>query len=190
MINCKRENEIRIISLENGDIFMSGVLNDANFESGFEDEGQERKLLEYLKIIEDYYNRKIKLPDEISEDDIISATILAKGIRDGKVTGKVNSLNNEFIIVEEKKEEMKEKIVGYKCRTFPVEYEGSNIIIKIFNETFKVGKIVRKFKKLKIKDIERVIKKLEVLENGDKINIKFIPDNKDENEYVDEFYFD
>lgn len=190
MINCKKENELKIISLESGDIFMSGILNKVKLETQFVDEEQEREFLESLKIIENYYNKKINLLDEISDDDIINATMLSKGIKDGKVFGRVNSLSNEFIIEEDEKEKMKEKIAGYKDRTFPVEYESSNIIIKIFNETFKVNKIVRKFEKLKIKDVERVIKKIDILEEGDKINIKFIPINNEENEFVDEFYFD
>jgi len=186
MINCKKENEIRIISLENGDIFMSGILENLDFESNFENIEQEIEFLECLKIIEDYYDRKIILPDEISDYDIMNTMVLARGITDKKTEGKVCSLDFSFNATEQ----VENYVMKYENEVFPIECEMLDATIEIFNEVFKIGKVRRKFKNLKIADVEKVIKKLRVLEDNDKINIKFIPAIGEEGEYVDEFYFE
>ena len=71
-----------------------------------------------------------------------------------------------------------------------MSYEIHEFEIKIFNHSFKVPKIIQKLKKVKMADEKKVLKKLDVLEEGDMIKIKFIPAGEEFIEYSDEFYFE
>ncbi|MGF7058630.1 abortive infection system toxin AbiGii family protein [Brassicibacter mesophilus] len=186
MINCKERNEIKVISLEDREELISGFLDNMNFVSNFEDTAKEKEFLEELRIVEDYYGKEINLPDEIYEEDIENVEILAKGIKDKKVIGRFTGFNMEFELTDQ----LKESIIKNKDKIFPIIYEMKDVRIKIFGQPFKIGRVVRRFENIKIADSDKLLKKIEVLDLGDKIKIKHIPADKQEDEFIDEFYFE
>ncbi len=186
MLNGKKDNKLEIISLEENRVFISGYLNDVNYESRFGDGEKEKEFLEHLKIIEDFYDIKINLADEITKDDVINAEILARAITGKEIKGNYNSLDTEIRLVEETKDTVK----NFYNEGFALTYEMYDYEIKVFDKSFKIPKIIKTMGTVKIENLEKVIKKIDVLETGDLIKIKFIPVDKKTIEYTDEFFFD
>lgn len=186
MSNAKVQNEMKLIELEENIEFMSGILNKVSFESNFGDEKKEIEFLENLKTIEDYYKEKIILPDDISDYDIENAEVLAGGIINKKVVGKFTGFSMELKITEK----LKQCISESPSELTPNFYEMKEANIQIFGRSYCIGRVVRRFDKLRVVDIEKLVKKLEVLEEGDKIKIRYIPYEQEVGEYTDEFYFE
>jgi len=186
MINARKENQLEVISLEDRQKFMSGYLNGVNFTSKFGDEEREKKFLEDLKVIENFYNTKIELADNIVLDDVMNAEMLAKGITKKESTGKYDNIEAEFRITNETRDSIKD----INNKSFMLSFEIHNYEIKIFNKKFEIPKIIQTIKKVRIEDEDKLLRKMEVLEAGDIIKIKFIPADEETIEYVNEFYFE
>lgn len=187
VIKCIGDGEeLQIISLEDGKTLLSGFLKEDNKIKSHENEDKERILFENLKIIEDFYSIKIEISDQIMMIDATNAEILAKGIKGEKIVGKYNYIDTDFKIIEESKESIR----GFHDNIFMMSYEIYDYEVKIFNHSFKVPKVIQTLKKVKMAEGEKVLRKLDVLEEGDMIKIKFIPADEESIEHSDEFYFE
>ncbi len=178
-------DELQVVSLEHGYTLLKGFIKDK--ENQRYKEYEERiDLYNNLKVIEDYYNIKIKIADKITMVDVMNAEDLAKAIKGEKIVGKYDHIDTDFKITKESKESIK----GFYNNIFMMSYEMHDFEIKIFNHLFKIPKIIQKIKKVKMADEEKVLKKLNVLEEGDIIKIKFIPADGKFIEYSNEFNFE
>lgn len=186
MINCNKAKQLKVVALEGNQEFMSGFFDDVNFESRFGDTKKEAKFLEDLKVIEDFYSMKIELTDNVMVEDVMNAEMLAKGIKGQDISGNYVNLDSEFRITNESKNSIKDLY----NKTFMLSYEMHDYEIEILNQSFKVSKVIQTIKKIKMADEEKVLKKIEVLDDGDLIKIRFIPANGETIEHTDEFYFD
>lgn len=185
MIEGKKKTEVLIISLEDNEIFMSGTLDSINYNSEFGSVEKEKEFLENLKTIEDFYDLKFELPDKVFIDDIEKAGTLAEAIKNKKVLGEWDVLNFEHTITKKSKD----KILELEDNSFEIKYEMIKCKENIFGQSFDIPKIVRKFENVKIANIHKVKRKLEVLEEGDVLKIKCVPLKKEKDKYMDEFYF-
>ncbi|MCT4594204.1 MAG: abortive infection system toxin AbiGii family protein [Anaeromicrobium sp.] len=188
MTSKKKENEIKIISLEYGEELINGLLDNLSYNSDFGDVEKEKKFLENLKTIEDFYDMKIEIPDEVFNYDMNNAEILAEGIKNKKVSGKFTRCKIEFKINKKFKEDTIKLCNNNEA--FSLTYEMIDVSISIFGQAFEIGKVIRRFGKVKIADSKKVMKKLEVLEIGDKISIRYAPADKEVGECIDELCFD
>lgn len=178
-------DELKIVSLEDGNTLLQGFteLKEDPFNNEYE---RKIELFNNLKIIEDYYGVKIEIADQILMTDAMNAETLAKAIEGEEVVSKYNYIDTEFRITKESKKSIRD----FHNSVFMMSYEIYDFETKIFNHSFKIPKIVQKVKKVKMADEEKVIKKLDVLEEGDIIKIKFIPANEETIECSDIFYFE
>lgn len=178
-------DELKIISLEDGNTLLQGFteLEEEQFNNEFE---RKIELFSNLKIIEDHYGIKIEIAEQVMMTDAMNAETLSKAIKGEEVVSKYNYIDTEFRITKESKKSIRD----FHNSVFMMSYEIHDFEIKIFKHSFIIPKIIQKVKKVKMADKEKVIKKLDVLEEGDIIKIKFIPADEESIECSDVFYFE
>lgn len=178
-------DELKIVSLEDGNTLLQGFteLEEEQFNNEFE---RKIELFSNLKIIEDHYGIKIEIAEQVMMTDAMNAETLSKVIKGEEVVSKYNYIDTEFRITKESKKSIRD----FHNSVFMMSYEIHDFEIKIFKHSFIIPKIIQKVKKVKMADKEKVIKKLDVLEEGDIIKIKFIPADEESIECSDVFYFE
>lgn len=167
---CEK-GKMSIYALSLGKDLMNGCLNDCNYDGDFPTADEEISFLENIVLLEQFFHKVIKIPDSIYESDMDSIDYMIKLIKKEKVKltweGKVlaisitldNEIKKNFSELEEKPQEI-------------TVYGNANITL--FNEIYHLP-IIRTFENAVIQDLKQVKKKVEVLEEGDTLKIKYIP---------------
>lgn len=183
MKEASEGKRVNITSLEDDIVMVSGLLGAINYSNGFENNDEEILFLENILEIEKKYERIIDIPEHIKRDDWKAISYLATGIRHAIFKGSWNYHFNEFELTEENIDLLK------NIDDIPMELVLVTIPdVIIFGKKFKVSKLTRKLKSAIIDDIVKLRAKLEALEVGDIIKVKFVP--SDNSEYEDIFDFE
>lgn len=172
-----------IYSLEAEKEISRGKLDTSDYKSDFITIDEEIKFIENLILIESKFDKKIIIPENICEDDLSYINYLAQAIKQGFYEEEFDIFQINITVLKdtlENKDKLKSELTGLKCVM-------QNTEIPIFGEVYKLKSITRIYKSVKIKNYDRIIKKLEVAEEGDVLKIELIPD--EEKLFTDSFEF-
>lgn len=162
--------KLDIISLEEDIVMASGISDDMNYSSGFKSIHEEILFLENIILIEEKYHKIINIPEYISQDDFEAINYLATGIKDGVVKGNWTSYFPEFELTEEN------IYIWRNIDNNPMELVlKTKMTVIIFDKKFEVPELIRILKSATYYNIDKLIKKMKVLEVGDIIKVKLIP---------------
>lgn len=165
-------SQILIKALQTGECFVKGEINSHNYKSGFETIEQEIDFFERVVLIEEYFEKPLDIPDEIYGDEYSLVNFIACLISGEKHQG--SWLKKEFTLILDDKN----KVAILTMDNIPcdISYVGS-LNISIFGEQYSVP-IIRTYKNAKIDNIEKLKKKVGILETGDSVKIVFSPGNE------------
>lgn len=178
-----RKSKFSIIALELDTVLAEGILDNFDYESPFGNIDNEITFVEYVTLIEDHYNTTIEIPELIEEDDLEAVYYLGEALKYGEIKGTWKDGTFDFIIAEE----FSGNIKNLEDKPFDLSLVAPAKVI-IFDKEFPIPKIIQTFKSAQMKDLHKIKKKVEVLENGDVIKVTFVA--KGDNQYTEQFDFE
>ena len=177
------KSKFSIIALEFDAVLAEGNLDNFDYDSPFGNIDNEISFVEYITLIEDHYNTTIEIPEQIEEDDLEAVYYLGEALKYGEIKGSWKDGIFDFIIAEE----FSGNIKNLGDKPFDLSLVAPVKVI-IFEKEFPIPKIIRTFKNAQMKDLDKVKKKVEVLEDGDVIKVTFVA--KGDNQYIETFDFE
>ena len=168
---------LQVYMIENQLSLIEGKMDKFNYKGGFASLEEEIDFLERIVEIEGYYETRIAVLNEINAGDYENVIHLSDLIRGTDIHKKWNDLSVELICSAENKEVIKSlenKKVCINC------FENEEI--PIFGKEYHVN-VCCSFKSVKIKDYEGLRKKIDYMDEEDKIRIHFIA--ADDNTYIE-----
>jgi hypothetical protein len=178
-VSCGGDIVIRALSI--GKNIMEGKLTNYKYKSGFETIDEEISFLKKVVSIENYFKKIMVLPDEIYEDDYETICYMANLIRGEGYRGNWTGVSFDFILSED----LRNKIISTEESLYNFSYIADSAIL-LYDEKYQFT-IRRTYECGKIKNLKRLKKKAEVLDDGDRIRMEYIP--KDETGiFVDNLY--
>lgn len=178
-VSCGGNIVIRALSI--GKNIMEGKLTNYKYKGGFETIDDEISFLEKVVSIENHFEKTMVLPDKIYENDYEAICYMANLIRGEGYRGNWTGVSFEFILSED----LRNKIISTKESLYNFSYIADSAIL-LYGEKYQFT-IRRTYECGKIKNLDRLKKKAEVLDVGDRIRMEYIP--KDETGiFVDNLY--
>lgn len=177
------KSKLSIISLEVDAILAEGILDNIDYKSPFGNIDSEITFVEFIILIEEHYNTTIEIPKNITEDDLENVYYLGQALKYRELKGTWKEGTFDFVIPEEANENIK----NLEDKPFDLSFVAPAKVL-VFKDEFPITKIVRIFKNAQMKDLDKVKKKVEILEAGDSIKITFVV--KGDNQYIEKFVFD
>ncbi len=139
----------------------------------------EIEFLERVVLIEEYFNISLVIPEEITIGDHMLISRICDLIRGG-YNGTWDKFEFGFIVSEE----VRQRILELTESEYGLTYAGEGEFI-LFGAKIKLP-LQRVIRRAKILDLKRLKEKINVLENGDEIKIKYIPAGEGKKgEYID-----
>ena len=167
--------KVNLKVLSNNENLVEGTLDNGLFEALEE----EIVFLEKIVEIEKYFNVQINIPDEITIDDHKIINFLCDLLH-GSYTGHWDCFEFKFNVTDEIKKRISELTEDNYFLECSCEME-----ILLFDHIFHLP-ILRQIKSAKVKDLERLKAKAEVLDIDDEIKISYISaDKSGRGTYVD-----
>lgn len=177
------KNKLLIISLEDNVVLSEGNLDNFDYESPFGNIDDDIMFVEYIILIEEHYNKIIEIPEEIEDDDLKAISYLGKALKYREIKGTWKNVNVNFILTDD----LAQNMINLDDKAINLEVvEMAKVLI--FKEEFPISKIIKTFENANIKDLDKVKKKIEVLDVGDIIKVTYVPNG--DNHYVEQFVFD
>lgn len=168
---CNLNLDMKIIYLKEGKTIIS--FNNPNIKENKVDLEKRNKLLRDLRKLEKYYDVEFILPkDNILEEDLENITILLCAMENKSydinydsitLTLEVNKDSNQHDMIKNIEKSMLKVDLNDKC-------------ITLFNQSINFKEAYREFYNIKVKDKERILEKLELLDNKDIIKLELIAD--------------
>lgn len=181
MKNANSNKKVILKLLTEDKNIFQGIIHDIKFcEEKYAEE--EHKYLESLLLIEDKLGVKFDLSNNVTQETLENIKIVKSALQCKQIDGVYSELNVKMRIEKNSIEmikKFKENGSEFKCITQDVDF-------KILNINITVKEVVRIFKNAKIKNIDKLIKKVEICDIGDEINIELIPKN-DYGKYVEKY---
>lgn len=163
MAALKRDRDIHIYVLSERKDLIAGTINQVNYKSVFETVEAEIDFLERICDIEKYFDVKLNINGEISENDYEIIVQVSELVRNEEVIGSWTDASFTGIIDNH----FREELIKMKNDESELSYVGTCGVV-IFDANIEL-KYMRSYKTAKIK------KKVAVLEDGDSIKITMIP---------------
>lgn len=176
------KNKLSIISLEFDAVLAEGNLDNFDYESPFGNIDNEIIFVEYITLIEEHYNKTVEIPEKIEDDDLEAIYYLGEALKYGEIKGTWKDGTFDFIIAEDSTQNIK----NLEDKPFDLSLVAPAKAL-IFEDEFPIPKIIRTFKNAQMKDLDKVKKKVEVLDAGDVIKVTFVA--KGDNQYIEQFIF-
>jgi len=173
---------ITIKALAVGEQLAKGYLNGVKYKSDFESIDDEIDLLEKIVRLEEYFNERIEIPEEILLADFNAISYLAKLIRGDECKGKWDKLELSLKLTDE----LRSKICMMDEEPFSLSYV-SEVKVTIFGKVYEVS-AVKIFESVRIADLKRLKKKAEVLDVEDSIKMCYLPGDGDSGVWSDVMY--
>lgn len=176
---AKRANEggelsIKILSIDQ--ILARGRVNKIDVLS----HDEEIAFLQKIVAIESYFHVDLVIPDTIVQDDHSLINHIYDLIEHGSYIGHWSAMEFTFSMSEE----LKKKIIEFTAENYVLGYS-CQASIELFNQELQLP-IRRKLECAVLADLEKVKRKVMVLDSGDSIKLKFVPGNGEESgAYVD-----
>jgi hypothetical protein len=176
------KNKLSIISLEYDAVLAEGNLDNFDYESPFGNIDNEIIFVEYITLIEEHYNKTVEIPEKIEDDDLEAIYYLGEALKYGEIKGTWKDGTFDFIVAEDSTQNIK----NLEDKPFDLSLVAPAKTL-LFEDEFPIPKIIRTFKNAQMKDLEKVKKKVEVLDAGDVIKVTFVA--KGDNQYIEQFVF-
>lgn len=171
MIKSNRNVDKKLILLKEGKELLR--FNKINFDEEDKELKNRYNLLRQLRKLEKYYNIEFVLPEKnITDEEFEKINILNCAMKNKAIKGTYTDLNLSLEI--NKSSNQYELLSNTKLGLLTMSFK--NKTIDLFNQTIKFKESYIEFHDAKLKDKENVIKKLDILDDKDIINIQFIPD--------------
>lgn len=155
--------------LDIGQDLLHSKVNDVNYDSGFPSIEAEVDFWERVCVIENRFSVSLDVDARISKEDYDLVIYLSNLIRQEKVTTKWGSVVFTGIIDNR----FRENLLKMDGKPMAISYVGT-CTITLWGTPMTID-FMRTFKMAYIKDLERIQKKVAVLDNGDTLKITFIP---------------
>ena len=108
---------------------------------------------------------------------------LGEALKYGEIKGTWKDGTFDFIIAEDTAQNIK----SLEDKSFDLNFVAPATAV-IFKREFQIPKITITFKNAQVKDLDKVKKKAEVLEDGDVMKVTFVA--KGDNQYIEQFDFE
>lgn len=176
------KNKLSIISLEYDAVLAEGNLDNCDYESPFGNIDNEITFIEYITLIDEHYDTAIEIPEKIEDDDLEAIYYLGEALKYGEIKGTWKDGTFDFIIAEDSTLNIK----NLEDKPFDLSLVAPAKAL-IFKYEFPIPKIIRTFKNAQMKDLDKVKKKVDVLDAGDIIKVTFVA--KGDSQYIEQFIF-
>lgn len=177
-----KKSKLSIISLEFDVVLAEGDLDNFNYQSPFGNIDNEIIFVEYISLIEEHYNTTIEIPEKFEDDDLEAIYYLGEALKYGEIKGTWKDGTFDFIVAEDSTQNIK----NLEDKPFDLSLVAPAKAL-IFKDEFPIPKIIRTFKNAQVKDLDKVKKKVEVLDAGDIIKVTFVA--KGDSQYIEQFIF-
>lgn len=162
-----KEKDLHIYVLSAGEDIIAGTINEVNYQTGFATADEEIDFIKRLCVIEDYYNVVINLDGDISYRDYENVMQLSGLIQNDEVTGTWEEATLTGIMDQNFRDKLRD--MDDEPSTF--SYVGVTHLV-LFGTEFDV-RFMRTFKNGRLKDIDRIKRKVEDLDDGDTVKLTF-----------------
>ena len=169
----KGKMSIYVLSL--GKELVNGDLSNCDYDGGFATVDEEISFLENIVLLEEYFQKAIKIPNDIYDVDIDIIDYMIKLIKKENVA--LNWKGKVLTIPVTIDESTRKHLSNLEEKPQIITICG-DVNINLFNETYCL-RIIRTFESAVIRDLEIMKKKVEMFEDGDVLNIKYIPGTND-----------
>lgn len=169
----KGKMSIYVLSL--GKELVNGDLSNCDYDGGFATVDEEISFLENIVLLEEYFQKVIKIPNDIYDVDIDIIDYMIKLIKKENVA--LNWKGKVLTIPVTIDESIRKHLSNLEEKPQIITICG-DVNINLFNETYCL-RIIRTFESAVIRDLEIMKKKVEMFEDGDVLNIKYIPGTND-----------
>lgn len=165
----KEEKDIHIYVLEAGEDLIAGKINDFDLHTGFTSIDEEGDFLERLCSIEDYFGVTFKPEGNISINEYNAVMMISDLVRQNEVKRTWNDASFTGTLDQH----FREEVLGMKDIEHEFSYVGTHEV-DLFGAQFEF-RFMRVLKDARFEDIEKLRKKVEVLDDGDSIKFTLIP---------------
>ena len=172
---AKNGVDVSVWLLEENQCFLHGIVE----YSTDEDLDDEIDFLEKITRIEEYFSEIIEVPEKVTRGEW-NVIVHLYNLINGEYRGDMNTVNFTF----ELSDENRERFLELTDRDYVIAYTAEGVF-SVFDKKF-VLPIFREYKLVKIDNLERLKKKVDILDNGDQLKIVYVPGtNKTTCNYVD-----
>lgn len=160
--------EVEVNLLSNRKTLCSGFINTATYHSGFPSIDEELRFLKDVCAVEKYVGFDVKVPKEITEKEINELSYLAGLVHGEEQTFSWKELSMKGIIDDN----FRRRIIQMNSCEHELAFVG-NQEVSLFEHTINIP-LVRRFDHAMVSDLDKIKRKLEVLDNGDEIGLSFV----------------
>lgn len=168
--------------MELDSILAEGIPDNFNYDSPFGNIDNEIVFIEYITLIEQEYNTKIKIPKIIEGEELENVYYLGEAIKYREIKGTWEEATFNFIIDED----TRSNINNLDDKAFNLTFVGSGEIL-VLGKKYPVSKISRTLKNASVKKLKKTKEKVFVLEDEDIIKVIFISNGN--SKYIESFEF-
>ena len=161
---AKNGVDVSVWLLEENQCFLHGIVE----YSTDEDLDDEIDFLEKITRIEEYFSEIIEVPEKVTRGEW-NVIVHLYNLINGEYRGDMNTVNFTF----ELSDENREWFLELTDRDYVIAYTAEGVF-SVFDKKF-VLPIFREYKLVKIDNLERLKKKVDILDNGDQLKIVYVP---------------
>lgn len=176
--------EIKVRVLSVGEELARGKTGNIDYATGFESIDNEIAFVEKVVEIEKYFCDSISIPEEISRDYYHTVSYLANLVRGDESTGGWSKFEVNLALTKE----LRRRITESDNEKFSLSYVGS-ISVTLFEKPYELS-VVKVFESVIYQDIDKLKRKVEVLDEGDIIKLTFLPGDGENGIWRDKLYTD
>ena len=167
--------DVSVWLLEENQRFLHGIVE----YSTDEDLDDEIDFLEKITTIEEYFSERIDIPETVTRGEW-NVVIRLYNLINGEYRGSMDKVNFTF----ELSDENRERFLELTDQDYVIAYTAEGVF-SVFDKEF-VLPIFREYQPVKIDNLERLKKKVDILDNGDQLKLVYVPGtNKKTCNYVD-----
>lgn len=167
--------KMSLVDLEKGADFLVAQTASETFHHDEKAIDERLLLLNDLRIIEDYFNVDFHIPDTIVDDDFRKIEILKAIIEEKEVVTGLKNFSATFNSIDG----LEKLITDTRDRPIMVTADSSTRLnINIFSAIVPNINMSYKVEDIKVKNPEKIQKKIELFDEGDIIKVEFIPGKK------------
>lgn len=165
----KDVKDIHVYVLEAGEDIIAGYIDSARLETGFQSIEEEIDFFERVCFIEDYFNVVFQLERTISKGEYEAVIMISDLVQKDEVTGSWENAS----FTGKLDQHFREEILSMEDKTHSFSYVGVHHV-ELFGAEFEF-RFMRTFNCVCIDNLEKLKKKVEVLDDGDDIKITIKP---------------
>ena len=171
-----QEKDIHNYVLSVGEDIIAGTINNVNYQSAFSSFDEEIDFLERVCIIEDYFNVSLDICGELRREEYNNVIQVSDLIRNDEVTEKWH----EAVFTGIMTPTFRDKVLSMDDVTYIFSYVGVRQF-KMFGTEIEYS-YIRTYKNVRMKDLEKLKRKVAVLDDDD--GIKFTVCAGEDNEAI------